>query len=79
MLLLTGVILLEPHGGDLAGFMLVRGDRARLHELRTSDEFRRIVARAGAIVDGLGVVSAFGDAELGKLLDEYQQAANELG
>jgi hypothetical protein len=71
-------ILLEPHGGDLAGFMLIRGERAQLDQIRASDEFRRIVARASAIVDGVGVVSAYGDETLARQLSVFQEAANDL-
>jgi hypothetical protein len=72
-------ILLEPHGGDLAGFMLIRGQRARLDEIRGSDEFQRIVARAATIVDGVGVVGAVGDERLARQLQLFQEAASELG
>lgn len=55
--------LLEPHGGDLTGFTILKGDRAKLDEVRTREEFQRRVVRAGLIVDNLGVVNATtGDA-----------------
>lgn len=52
-------VLLEPHGGDLGGFILVRGDQEKLSRVRTSDEFQRLNARAGLIVENLGVITAF--------------------
>jgi len=70
--------LLEPHGGDLAGFMLVYGDRSRLNELRTSEEFERIVTRAGAVVDDLGVVTAYANDALARQLSRFQETASEL-
>jgi hypothetical protein len=55
--------LLDPHGGDLNGFFLIHGERAALDALRASDDFRRLMLRAGSIIDNLGVVSAStGDA-----------------
>jgi hypothetical protein len=51
-------VLLEPHGGDLYGFILIRGTADQLHELRRSDDFRRISARAGLVVEQFGVVDA---------------------
>ncbi|HEX2426862.1 MAG TPA: hypothetical protein VHI53_02995 [Gaiellaceae bacterium] len=51
-------VFLEPHGGDLNGFVLVRGDAERLAELRVSDEFTQFSLRATLIVDGFGVVGA---------------------
>ena len=37
--------ILEPHGGDLQGFVLVRGSEERLAQLRVDDEFVRLSAR----------------------------------
>lgn len=51
-------VFLEPHGGDLGGFMLIRGDVAKLAELRTSEEWTQLVTRATLAVDGIGVVGA---------------------
>ncbi len=50
--------LLEAHGGDLNGFMLLRGDPAKLAMVRGSEEWGRLVARAIRVVGGFGVVSA---------------------
>lgn len=51
--------LLAPHGGELAGFFILRGEQSALDSVRSSPEFQRVLARAGAIVDNLGVVSAY--------------------
>ena len=52
--------LMEPHGGDLAGFFMIHGDRSALDTVRSSPQFQRVVVRAGSVVDNLGVVSASG-------------------
>jgi hypothetical protein len=49
-------VFLEPHGGDLNGFILIRGDAEKLAALRVSDEFTQLSLRATLIVDGFGVV-----------------------
>jgi hypothetical protein len=72
-------VLLDPHGGDLAGFILARGERSQLDAIRSSDEFRRLVARATAIVDDLGIVDGYTGDALGSQLNLFQEAANELG
>jgi hypothetical protein len=51
-------VFLEPHGGDLAGFIMIRGDAEKLSSLRVSDEFTQLSTRVGLIVDRLGVVGA---------------------
>lgn len=51
-------VFLEPHGGDLAGFVLLRGDAEKLAALRVSETFAQYSIRAGLVVDGFGVVGA---------------------
>jgi hypothetical protein len=71
--------VLEPHGGDLQGFLLVRGDVDKLNAARYSDEFQSLNARAGLVIDNLGVVMAFGGEELQKQLSRFQTAVAEVG
>jgi hypothetical protein len=70
--------LLEPHGGGLAGFMLLHGERSQLSDLRASEDFQRIVTRAGAVVDELGVVSAYGEEALARQMGLFQEASAAL-
>lgn len=70
---------LEPHGGDLAGFLVIRGDLDKLNQFRHSDEFHRLNARAAFVVQNFGVVSAHTGADIDKLLGFGQEAANSLG
>ena len=51
-------VFLEPHGGDLAGFILIRGDADRLHSIRMSDEWMKHATRGGLMTENFGVVSA---------------------
>jgi hypothetical protein len=70
---------LAPHGGDLAGFILLRGERERLDEVQRSPEFELLMARAGMIVDRVGVVNAYTGEALGRLVGQFQEATAELG
>ncbi len=72
------VVLLYPHGGDLYGFCLLRGDGEAVDAIRASDEFNRLVARAGLVVEGLGIVSAALGGSLGPQVERYRQAVGEL-
>jgi hypothetical protein len=72
------VVLLYPHGGDLAGFALLRGSGESIDRIRASDEFNRLVARAGVVVEGLGVVSAALGDSLGPQIERYREAVGEL-
>jgi hypothetical protein len=51
-------VFLEPHGGDLSGFILLRGDAEKLAAIRVSDDFTQLAIRAGLYVDSLGIVGA---------------------
>ena len=70
--------LLEPHGGDLGGFLLLRGDRDKLARVRASDEFVRLNQRAGLVVQRFGVVAAYAGEELNRQVAMYQRQAGEL-
>jgi hypothetical protein len=71
--------ILEPHGGDLQGFFLLKGSEEKLAALRVDDDFVRLTTRAAMIVEGLGVTgAALGDG-LGDAIGLYQEAISELG
>jgi hypothetical protein len=68
------VVLLEPHGGDLAGFALLRGSAEQMGALRQDEEFQRQVARADLIIDRQGVVgAALGDG-IAQQIGIYQES-----
>ena len=71
--------ILEPHGGDLQGFILIRGGQEKLAQLRVDDEFVRMSTRAGLIVEGLGVTGASLGDGLQQAITTYQEAISELG
>ena len=71
-------VFLEPHGGDLAGFFLVRGDQDKLARIRTSDEFRRLNMRATLITEDFGVVGAGLGEQITAQLPIYNQQMEEL-
>jgi hypothetical protein len=72
-------VFLQPHGGDLAGFFLVKGDAEKIDAMRRSDEFQRIHTRANQIVEGLGIVSALTGEALANAMGMFQEASAELG
>ena len=55
-------VFLRPHGGDLGGFMLVRGELDALQALLASPDWERLQARTTAIVHGFGVINASPDS-----------------
>jgi len=71
-------VALEPHGGDLGGFLLVRGERDTLARLRSSEEFLRLVNRGLLVVEHFGVVGAFIGEGLNSLFADYQAQTADL-
>jgi hypothetical protein len=71
-------VLLEPHGGELGGFFLLRGDKDKLARIRGGEEFERLTARAQLIVDHLGIVAAFLGERLMSQMSVFSQQVEEL-
>jgi hypothetical protein len=72
-------VALEPHGGDLAGFLLIKGDAAKLARLRGSDEFITLNTRGQLVVDNFGVAGAFVGEDLQHVFAEFGKQAAALG
>ncbi len=49
-------VLLDPHGGDLGGFFLIKGEPEKLARLSASEEFAQFATRANLLVERLGIV-----------------------
>jgi hypothetical protein len=71
-------VQLEPHGGDLAGFLLIKGDSQRLAQLRMDEDFLRLTARGQMVVEHFGVAAAFLGDQLQRLFTEFGQQASDL-
>lgn len=72
-------VFLEPHGGDLSGFFLLRGERDKLNGVRFSEEFLRMTNRANLVVHNMGIVSAFVGEEQNRLFQDYLAQSSALG
>jgi hypothetical protein len=65
--------LLEPHGGELAGYAMLRGSDAQIDAVRHDEDFRRVMQRADFLVDGLGLVPALVGDGLAQGIAIYQE------
>ena len=72
-------VLIGPHGGDLAGFILLRGARDSLDRVRSSEEFQRLIVRAASIVDNVGVIDAYTGEALAQQMARFRTVSEELG
>ena len=61
-------VALTPHRGTTNGMLLLFGDRAKLDELRRTDEFERFSVRLGMLFEGYGVVPGLNNEGLQKAM-----------
>jgi hypothetical protein len=66
-------VILEAHGGDLNGMILIRGERSRLDELQRSEEQFTYMIKGQVLLEGLGMVSGFTGEGVMKYMAEYQK------
>lgn len=71
-------VLLEPHGGELGGFFLLRADADKLARIRGSEDFERLTARAQLIVENLGVIGTFLGERLMSQMSVFSKQVEEL-
>ena len=71
-------VILEPHGGELGGFFLLRGDQDKLARIRSSEEFERRTVRGDLIVENLGIVGAALGDRLMSQMAVYGEQVEEL-
>ena len=67
------VALLEPHGGELAGYVLLRGSEEQIDAVHHDENFERLMQRADLIVDGLGIVPALVGEGIARGMAIYQE------
>ena len=68
-------VVLGAHGSDLNGFVLVRGDRAKLDIIRSSPEFRELTVQGQVALLGFRVVRAHMGHEVAQILHAYARVA----
>jgi len=52
-------VILSRHGGDLNGFIMLKGDEKKLAEIREEDTFIELTLEATLCLDGFGIVSGY--------------------
>jgi hypothetical protein len=73
-----GAYFLEPHGGDLGGFFLLRGEQDAIARLRGSDEMQKLATRASLIVENFGIVGVETGARIDEQMGIFMEASAEL-
>jgi hypothetical protein len=52
-------VLLSPHGGDMNGFFLIRGDYDKIAKMRNTDDFSDLMTNVNVALDGFGTISGW--------------------
>ena len=68
------VILLEPHGGGLAGYVELHGSADQLAAIRENEEFRRLVLDAQLIVEDVGIIAGFANEGVARQIEMFREA-----
>jgi hypothetical protein len=69
-------VLLAAHGGGLNGFIVIKGEQAKLDAVRNSDKFLDLITKVSINVDNVGVIPGW-SGEL--LMNQMQRYGNLLG
>jgi hypothetical protein len=68
-------VLLQPHGGDLNGFVLVKGNAEKIDALQRTDDWRDLVVRSNILLQGHGVIAGVCGEELQQDMVRYGRIA----
>ncbi len=71
-------VALEPYGGNLIGFVLIKGDRDKLALLRVSDEFVRTLVRVQLVHENVSVIGAYSGTEMQALFQMWNEETETL-
>lgn len=81
----TGVIdsfetyLLEPHGGDLLGFVILKGDAEKIAALRSIEAIARLLVRVQLVHENVRMVGAYAGEEAGRMFGIWAAEEEGLG
>jgi hypothetical protein len=67
------VVLLDPHGGDLLGYAMLRGSEEQIDAARHNEDFQRVMTKASLVVDNLGLIPASIGEGLARAMAIYQE------
>mgnify|MGYP001826122529 CR=1 FL=1 len=65
--------MLDVHGGDLNGFWLIRGERAKLDEVMETEEWNMWISKAMYTMDGFGVIRTSLGEKIGTRMSTFQK------
>ena len=73
------VVVLTPTGGDVTGFIVVRGTADQIDSVRRTKEFQQLMQRVQLVVSHLRVNDAYVDEGLVQIMGQYQEVVEQSG
>ena len=67
------VALLDPHGGELQGYVMLRGSEDQIDAVHRDEDFERVMTKASLVVDDLGLIRASIGEGLARAMAIYQE------
>ena len=67
-------VILTRHGGDFNGFILLRGEAAKLDALQRSEEFESMTIRGVLCLAGFGVIRGYVGEGLQRVMQRWMAA-----
>jgi hypothetical protein len=71
-------VQLQPHGGDLGGFLLAKGTAQQIGMIQAAEEFQRLTNRALLSVGSLGIVNAAINEGVQRIFADWSSHLDEL-
>ena len=68
------IVFLDAHGGDLNGFLLIKGESAKLDTLRSTTDWITHITRASLHLEGVGVIHGVTGDEIVKRMAIWTSA-----
>lgn len=72
------VVLLEPHGGELEGFVIVNGEKDSIAKLRVDEEFLRVIIGVQLVHNKVGIVGAYRGKEMQSIMKIWDEQEDKL-
>ncbi len=66
-------VLLAVHGGDLNGFILIKGEEAKLDAVQHSEKFQDLITKVALNVEGVGAIRGWSGESMMNQVQRYSK------
>ena len=69
-------MLLGSHGGDLNGFILIKGEQDKLDDVQHSEKFIELLTKVGFNAEGLGIIRGWSGESMMNQVQRYTKVVS---